>query len=114
MFTAGEPPLVKAHPVEFQFCEPDKFQYTVLGAGKFIPELPPQSPALVGEAPAAEPAIVMSRKSQSFAEIALAVIVRVVPRVFERTKHLAVAEEPAQVNVPLMIWFALVNIEINH
>jgi hypothetical protein len=102
----GVPDGVVAHAVAVQKFEPAKFQYTVFGAGNVIPELPPQSPALVGEAPAAEPAIVMSLKSQSFAEIALAVIVLVVPIVSERTKALAIAEEPATVKVPVTVWFA--------
>ena len=58
----------------------------------------------MGEIGAAAPAIVMSRKSQSSADTAAAVIVRVVPMVFERTKPRAVADEPAQVKVPLTVW----------
>ena len=46
----------------------------------------------------------MSRKSQSLAETAAAVIVRVVPLIVERTKPRWVADEPAQVKVPLTVW----------
>ena len=72
-----------------------------------MPVLPPQSPARVGEEPAAVPAIVMSRKSQSVADRLLTVSVRVVPRVSERTKIRRTAEAPATVSVPLMVWLAL-------
>ena len=44
-----------------------------------MPLLPPQFPALVGDAPAAAPARVMSRKSQSFAERVATVRVRTAP-----------------------------------
>ena len=68
-----------------------------------MPVLPPQLPALVGDEPAAAPAIVMSRKSQSVADRLLTVSVRVVPRVLERTKMRRTAVAPAQVSVPLMV-----------
>lgn len=105
----GKLSLLPASP-EFNAQELDPTQvvfvptrYTVLAAGKVIPELPPQSPALVGEVPAATPAIVMSLKSQSLADNVAAVMVRVVPMVSERTKPRACTEEPAQVNVPLTV-----------
>jgi hypothetical protein len=44
LLKAGDPPLVGAHPVADQFCEPAKFQYTVLAAGKVMLVLPPQLP----------------------------------------------------------------------
>jgi hypothetical protein len=65
LLTSGLPPDVSAHPVADQFCVPARFQYTVLGAGKLMPLLPPQFPTRVGDDPAAAPAIVMSLKSQS-------------------------------------------------
>lgn len=72
-----------------------------------MPLLPPQSPPRVGEIGAAAPAIVMSRKSQSFADTAAAVIVRDVPIALERTNPRWLADEPAQVKVPLTVWLAL-------
>ena len=72
-----------------------------------MPLLPPQSPARVGDEPAAVPAIVMSRKSQSSADRLLTVNVRVVPMVSERRKIRRTAVAPAQVKVPVMVWFAL-------
>ena len=104
LLTAGVPEGVVAQAVAVQLCVPAKFQYTVLAAGKVMPELPPQSPALVGELPVAAPVTMMSRKSQSVAEeIALTVRVRAVPNVFERRNNLFVADEPAQVSVPYII-----------
>jgi len=71
-----------------------------------MPVLPPQSPARVGDDPAAVPAMVMSRKSQSVADRVPTVRVLVVPRVLERTKMRRTAVAPAQVSVPVMVWFA--------
>ena len=68
-----------------------------------MPELPPQLPARVGDAPDAVPARVMSRKSQSVAEMALTVSVRGVPMVLELKKMRRTADAPAQVSVPLMV-----------
>lgn len=68
-----------------------------------MPLLPPQSPPRVGEMGAAAPAMVMSWKSQSVADTAAQVRVRVVPIVSERTKPRAIADEPAQVKVPLTV-----------
>ena len=104
LLVAGTPPDDVAQPSALQFCDPARFQYTVFGAGNVIPELPPQSPARVGDEPAAVPAIVMSRKSQSVADSVLTVSVRVVPRVSERTKMRRTAVAPAQVRVPVMVW----------
>ena len=72
-----------------------------------MPVLPPQLPALVGDDPAAAPAIVMSRKSQSCADKLLTVSVRVVPRMLERKKMRRTAVAPATVRVPVMVWLAL-------
>ena len=72
-----------------------------------MPVLPPQLPARVGDAPDAAPARLMSRKSQSVAEMALTVRVRGVPMVSERKKIRRTAVAPAQVSVPLIVWFAL-------
>ena len=58
---------------------------------------------------AAAPAMVMSRKSQSVADTAAQVMVRDVPIVPERTKPRAIADEPAQVNVPLTVWSAAID-----
>ena len=71
-----------------------------------IPVLPPQSPALVGDDPAAAPAIVMSRKSQSSADKLLTVSVRVVPRTGENKKPRRTAVAPATVRVPVMVWLS--------
>ena len=68
-----------------------------------MPVLPPQSPARVGDAPDAAPARVMSRKSQSSAEILLTVSVRGVPMALELKKTRRTADAPAQVSVPLMV-----------
>ena len=72
-----------------------------------MPEFPPQLPARVGEAGLAAPANVISRKSQSAAEIVPTVRVREVPNTSEdiNTRRFAVA--PAQVRVPVIIWLAL-------
>jgi anti-sigma factor RsiW len=70
-----------------------------------MPELPPQLPALVGELPAAVPAIVMSLKSQSVAESAAAVKVLGTGNA-ERSQTRRIDDAPAQVNVPFMIWLA--------
>ena len=104
---AGTPPDVVAQPSADQFCVPARFQYTVLGAGKVTPELPPQSPARVGEPPAAVPAIVMSLKSQSSADRVPTVRVRVVPTVLLRNMILRTADAPATVRVPVMVWSAV-------
>ena len=69
-----------------------------------IPEFPPQSPARVGEPPAAVPAIVISRKSQSSADRVPTVRVRVVPMVLESSITRLTAEAPAAVSVPVMVW----------
>jgi len=71
-----------------------------------MPVLPPQSPARVGDAPDAVPARLMSRKSQSVAEIELTVRVRGVPIVPDRKKMRRTADAPAQVSVPLIVWSA--------
>ena len=71
-----------------------------------MPVLPPQLPARVGDAPDAAPARVMSRKSQSLAEMLLTVSVRGVPIVSERKKMRRTGDAPAQVSVPLMVWLA--------
>jgi len=68
--------------------------------------LPPQSPARVGALPAAAPAIVMSRKSQSAADKFATVRVRGVPVVFDRRVTRLIALAPAQVKVPLTIWLS--------
>ena len=70
-----------------------------------MPVFPPQSPARVGDEPAAVPAIVMSLKSQSVADSVLTVNVRVVPNVLDCKKMRLTADAPATVNVPLMVWF---------
>ena len=57
----------------------------------------------MGDEPAAVPAMVMSRKSQSSADKLLTVNVRVVPRVSERTKTRRTAVAPAQVRVPVIV-----------
>ena len=74
-----------------------------------MPELFPQSPALVGDVPDAVPEITMSRKSQSVADKELTVNVRCVPIVSERRNIRLITDAPAQVNVPLMVW--LLNID---
>ena len=79
LLTLGVPPDDVAHAVADQFWSPARFQYTVLGEGNVMPELPPQLPALVGDEPAAEPAITMSRKSQSLTDNVLTVSVLGVP-----------------------------------
>ena len=104
--TAGVPPDPVAQPVEVHPTEPARFQYTVLGAGNVMPVLPPQSPARVGDAPDAAPARIMSRKSQSAAEMALTVRVRGVPMMPDCKKMRRTADAPAQVSVPLMVWLA--------
>lgn len=106
LLTAGAPPEVAAQPVSLQFTAPERFQYTVLAVGNVMPLLPPQLPARVGEEPAAVPAMVMSRKSQSVADSVPTVRVRVVPSVLERTKIRRTAVAPATVSVPLMVWLA--------
>lgn len=68
--------------------------------------LPPQSPARVGDAPDAVPARLMSRKSQSVAEMALTVRVRGVPMVLDCKKMRRTADAPAQVRVPVIVWFS--------
>lgn len=50
--------------------------------------------------------MVMSRKSQSLADTAAAVMVRVVPMGLERTKPRWLTDKPAQVKVPLTVWLA--------
>ena len=69
------------------------------------PELPPQSPARVGDEPAAAPAITMSLKSQSVAERVPTVRVRWEPSVSERKKMRRVAVAPAHVRVPVTVAF---------
>ena len=71
-----------------------------------MPVLPPQSPARVGEEPAAAPARLMSRKSQSVAEMLLTVSVRRVSMVLEVRKMRRTAVAPAQVKVPLIVELA--------
>ena len=56
------------------------------------------------DAPDAAPARVMSRKSQSVAEMLLTVSLRGVPIVLDRKKMRRTADAPAQVRVPLMVW----------
>ena len=68
-----------------------------------IPEFPPQSPARVGDEPAAAPAIVISRKSQSVAERVPTVRVRVVPRTLDLRNTRRTAVAPEQVKVPVMV-----------
>ena len=68
-----------------------------------MPVLPPQLPARVGDDPAAAPAIVMSRKSQSVADKLLTVSVRVVPRVLEYAKIRRTGVAPSTVSVPLIV-----------
>ena len=104
---SGVPPDPGAHPVALHCCDPVRFQYTVLGAGNVMPVLPPQSPARVGDAPDAAPARLMSRKSQSVAEMALTVRVRGVPIMLDCKKMRRTADAPAQVSVPLIVEFAL-------
>ena len=101
---SGVPPDAVHHPVADHVTAPAKFQYTVLGAGNVMPVLPPQSPARVGDAPDAAPARLMSRKSQSVAEMALTVRVRGVPIVSDCKKMRRTAVAPAQVSVPLIVW----------
>ena len=72
-----------------------------------MPLLPPQSPARVGEEPAAVPVMAMSLKSQSVALSVPTLRVRWVPRVSERTKMRRTGEAPATVRVPVMVWLAL-------
>lgn len=60
------PPDVAAHPVDVnQFVDPVKFQYTVLGALKVMPEQPAKLPMRVPEIGAAVPVTCISRKSIS-------------------------------------------------
>ncbi len=106
LLMSGVPPDPGAQAVALHCCAPARFQYAVLGAGNVMPVLPPQSPARVGDAPDAAPARVISRKSQSVAEMALTVSVRGVPMVSDRKKMRRTAEAPAQVKVPLTVWFA--------
>ena len=68
-----------------------------------MPELLPQSPALVRDDPAAAPAITMSRKSVSVADRLLTVNVRCVPIVSDARNARWVGDEVLQVNVPLII-----------
>ena len=83
LLKAGDPPLLAAQPVADQFCEPAKFQYTVLAAGKVMLVLPPQLPPPV-VAVIAFVAAVMSRKSTLDKVVALAkVMVLAVPSVLE-------------------------------
>ena len=67
------------------------------------PLLPPQSPARVGEDPAAVPVMAMSLKSQSVALSVPTLSVRWVPRVLERTKMRRTGEAPETVRVPVMV-----------
>ena len=67
LFNKPPPPELDAHAVEFQVVSVPT-RYTVLDAGNVIPLLPPQFPARRGEIGAATPAMVMSRKSQLFAD----------------------------------------------
>ena len=85
LLTAGDAPLLNAQPVAVQLPPAARFQYLFAAAVKVIPLLPLQSPSRVPDTGAAAPDIVMSRKSTSVPENAAAVIVRVVPRVFDWT-----------------------------
>ena len=89
--------------MSFQLNDPVAFQYTVLGAGNVIPELPPQSPARVGDPPAAAPAMVISLKSQSCADNVATVRVLGVANTLERSQILRTAVAPAHVRVPLIV-----------
>jgi len=71
-----------------------------------MPALPPQSPALVGDEPAAAPRISMSLKSQSWADKVPTVRSRCVPRVSERKKTRRTAVAPATVRVPVIVLLA--------
>ena len=104
---AAAPPDVadqEPAPVLPQLLLPARAQYTVLAAGKVIPELPLASPSRVPLAGAAAPAIVMSRKSTSVAETAAHVRVLVVPSALEARKVRYAEAVPAlTVRVPLMV-----------
>ena len=64
LLTSGVPPDEVAHPTLKKFCDPAKFQYTVFGEGKVMPELPPKSPPRVTDVPDAVPERITSSKSQ--------------------------------------------------
>lgn len=102
---SGVPPEFRAQPVALQFCEPVKFQYTVLAAGKVMPELPPQSPNLVPDKVPTAPATTMSLKSRSAGEAdqPAAVMVLGVPTVLDLKKMRCVGVEPEAVRVPVTV-----------
>lgn len=76
-----------------------------------MPELPPQSPARVGDAPDAAPARLMSRKSQLVADMAATVRVRWVPTVSDCRNTRRTADAPAQVRVPEIVQAPLKEID---
>lgn len=101
---AGVPVDVVAHAVAVHNPPAARFQYTVFGLVKVMPELPLQSPKLDPVIGAAAPAIVMSLKSTLSPENALHVSVTVVPTVLERMKvRLAGVAPEDTVRVPEIV-----------
>jgi hypothetical protein len=95
---------VNAHAVAVHKPPAAKFQYTVFGAVNVTPELPLQSPRLLPEIGAAEPAIVISRKSTLSPEKALHVSVTAVPTVAERRKDRLASDAPVDIErVPVTV-----------
>jgi hypothetical protein len=93
------------------FCAPAKFQYTVLGAGKVIPELPPQSPKRVPDSVPTAPASAIFLKSTSAGDADHAATVNVVTVALdpEFKKTLRTGDAPEQVRVPLTTAFAVMS-----
>ena len=102
--SAGAPIDVVAHAVAVHSPPAARFQYTVFGLVKVIPELPLQSPKLDPVIGAAAPVIVMSLKSTLSPEKALHVSVTVVPTVLERMNVRRAGMAPADtVRVPVIV-----------
>ena len=100
----GVPMEVSAHAVAVHEPPAARFQYTVFGAVNVTPELPLQSPRLLPEIGAAEPAIVISRKSTLSPEKALHVSVTAVPTVAERRKDRLASDAPVDIeSVPVIV-----------
>lgn len=103
---AGDPPLSKAQPVAFQNCVPARFQYTVLGASKVMPVLPPASPRAVPDRGVAAPVMVMSVKSTLARPLTAATdTVRAVANTLLATDKRRMMVVLAVVQVPPMVWF---------